>query len=262
MQSSTILITGASSGIGLELAKVSAARKHNLILVARNVQALTDLKMQLEQQYAVAVHVIQKDLSVSNAAESLYNDVKLLGLSVNALINNAGFGDFGSFADTDWQKNHQMLELNIVALTQLTHLYLNDMSLKGQGKIMNVASTAAFQPGPKMAVYAATKAYVLSFSEAIQNEYASKGISVTALCPGATESGFMAAASMEDAAIFKNKQLPTSAEVALYGYKAMMKGQAVAIHGTLNYILANAGRFVPRGLVTKIARRVIEGGLK
>ena len=262
MQHLTILITGASSGIGLELAKVSAAHKHNLILVARNIQALSNLKAQLEQAYAVSVHIIQKDLSVGNAAESLYNEVKLMGLSVDALINNAGFGDFGSFADTDWQKNHQMLELNIVALTQLTHLFLKDMCEKGRGKIMNVASTAAFQPGPKMAVYAATKAYVLSFSEAIQNEYASKGITVTALCPGATQSGFMAAASMENAAIFKNKQLPTSAEVAEYGYKAMMKGKAVAIHGTLNYILANAGRFVPRGLVTKIARRVIEGGLK
>ena len=149
-----------------------------------------------------------------------------------------------------------MINLNITTLTQFTKLYLQDMVARKSGKIMNVASTAAFQSGPTMAVYYATKAYVLSFSEAIDNEVSDKGITVTSLCPGATESGFQAAAAMEESALVKGKKLPTSKEVAEYGYKAMLSGKTVAIHGFMNYIMANSVRFTPRALVVKITRKM------
>jgi short-subunit dehydrogenase len=149
-----------------------------------------------------------------------------------------------------------MINLNITALTQFTKLYVQDMIQKGNGKIMNVASTAAFQPGPKMAVYFATKAYVLSFTEAIGNELKEQGITVTALCPGPTESGFVVAAAMSDSKLVKGRKLPSSKTVALYGYAAMMKGKTVAIHGILNYILANSVRFVPRSFVVWIAGKI------
>lgn len=252
----TALITGASNGIGLELAKVHASKGDNLILVARSIQKLKELKDEIEKQYGVSVYNIEKDLSMVNAASEVYSEVKQKGLEVDYLINNAGFGDFGLFHLTDWNKTEQMIALNITALTQLTHLFLKDMIKSGKGKIMNVASTAAFQPGPTMAVYFATKAYVLHFSEAIANELENTGITVTALCPGATESGFKDAADMHESNLFKGKKLPSSKEVALFGYEQMMKGKVVVIHGFMNYILANSVRFTPRALVVKIARMI------
>jgi uncharacterized protein len=252
----TALITGASNGIGLELAKVHAAKGGNLVLVARNKVKLDELKASLEKQYSIKVYTIGKDLSAPNAAHEVYNETNQNNIRIDYLINNAGFGDFGMFADSDWNKDLQMINLNITALTQFTKLYLKDMLKRGQGKIMNVASTAAFQSGPTMAIYYATKAYVLSFSEAINNELENKGITVTALCPGATESGFQAAAAMEESALVKGKKLPSSKEVAEYGYAAMIKGKTVAIHGLMNYLMANAIRFVPRALVVKITRKL------
>jgi short-subunit dehydrogenase len=252
----TVLITGASNGIGMELAKICAANGHDLVLIARNKSRLDELKVEFEKNYRVRVYTIGKDLSIPDAAQDVYNETMAQHIRVDYLINNAGFGDFGMFAETNWDKEQQMIQLNITALTQFTKLYLRDMIKQGGGKIMNVASTAAFQPGPTMAVYYATKAYVLSFSEAVGNEVSDKGVTITALCPGATESGFQAVAAMEESALVKNKKLPSSAAVAAYGYKAMMKGKAVAIHGTLNYIMANAVRFLPRNLVVKITRKV------
>ncbi len=250
----TALITGASNGIGLELAKVHAENGGNLVLVARNEEKLMSLKTELESQYSVKVYVIGKDLSLPNAAQEVYDETQRNGIIVDYLINNAGFGDFGFFAETDWNKELKMINLNITALTQFTKLYVKEMVKRGNGKIMNVASTAAFQPGPLMAVYFATKAYVLHFSEALDNEVRDKGISVTALCPGATVSGFQAAADMEDSALFKSKNLPTSKDVAIFGYKAMLKGKTVAIHGIMNWIMAESIRFAPRSFVVKIAR--------
>lgn len=250
------LITGASNGIGLELAKIHASKGDNLVLVARNVTKLNELKNTWEKQYKVSVHTIEKDLSKPNAAKEVYDETTAKGLQVDYLINNAGFGDFGMFYETDWNKELQMINLNITTLTQFTKLYLQDMVKRRSGKIMNVASTAAFQSGPTMAVYYATKAYVLSFSEAIDNEVRDKGITVTTLCPGATESGFQAAAAMEESALVKGKKLPTSQEVAEYGYQSMMKGKTVAIHGLMNWIMANSVRFTPRALVVKITRKI------
>jgi short-subunit dehydrogenase len=172
------------------------------------------------------------------------------------LINNAGFGDFGMFAETEWNKELQMINLNITTLTQFTKLYLQDMVKRRSGKIMNVASTAAFQSGPTMAVYYATKSYVLHFSEAVDNEVRDKGVTVTTLCPGPTESGFQAAAAMEESNLVKGKKLPTAKEVAEYGYLSMMKGKTVAIHGMMNWIMANSVRFTPRALVVKLTRKI------
>ncbi len=252
----TALITGASNGIGLELAKVHASKGDHLVLVARSQSKLEEIKTSLENLYKVKVYTIVKDLSLSNAAQEVYDETQKQNIQIAYLINNAGFGDFGMFAETDWNKELQMINLNMTTLTHLTKLYLQDMVKRRSGKIMNVASTAAFQSGPTMAVYYATKAYVLSFSEAIDNEVRDKGVTVTALCPGATESGFQAAAAMEESNLVKGKKLPTSKEVAEYGYAAMIKGKTVAIHGFKNWIMANSVRFTPRALVVKITRKI------
>jgi uncharacterized protein len=252
----TALITGASNGIGLELAKIHAATGGNLVLVARNKARLDELKQELESQYNISVYTIGKDLSETDAALDVYNETTKQNIQIDYLINNAGFGTFGMFVNEDWNKELQMINLNISTLTQFTHLYLKDMLARKSGKIMNVASTAAFQSGPTMAVYYATKAYVLSFSEAVDNEIKDKGVTITTLCPGATESGFQAAAAMEESALVKGKKLPTSKEVATYGYKAMLKGKTVAIHGMMNYILANSVRFMPRSIVVAVTRKI------
>ena len=252
----TALITGASNGIGLELAKVHASKGGDLVLVARNKTKLDELKAELESQFKVSVYTIGKDLSANNSAQEVYDETTKQNIQIDYLINNAGFGDFGMFAETEWNKELQMINLNITTLTQFTKLYLQDMVKRKSGKIMNVASTAAFQSGPTMAVYYATKAYVLSFSEAVDNEVSGKGVTVTTLCPGPTESGFQAAASMEESNLVKGKKLPTAKEVAEYGYLSMMKGKTVAIHGTMNWIMANSVRFTPRALVVKLTRKI------
>lgn len=252
----TALITGASGGIGLELARIHASKGDHLILVARNKSKLEELKIELERKFNIAVYVIGKDLSDLSAALEIYNETKNAGIEIEYLINNAGFGNFGMFAETDWNKEQQMIQLNITALTQLTKLYLKDMIQRRSGRIMNVASTAAFQPGPTMAVYYATKSYVLHFSEAVANEVKDKGITITALCPGPTESGFQAAAALEESRLFKGKSIPSSKSVAEYGYKAMMRGQSVAIHGLMNNILAFFVRLMPRKLIVKVTRKI------
>jgi len=252
----TALITGASNGIGLELAKIHASKGGNLVLVARNKTKLDELKLDLESKYKISVYTIGKDLSVNNSAQEVYEETRKQNIQIEYLINNAGFGDFGMFAETDWNKELQMINLNITTLTYFTKLYLQDMVKRRSGKIMNVASTAAFQSGPTMAVYYSTKAYVLSFSEAIDNEVSDKGVTVTTLCPGATESGFQAAAAMEESNLVKGKKLPTSKEVAEYGYASMLKGKTVAIHGLMNWIMANSVRFIPRAIVVKLTRKI------
>jgi short-subunit dehydrogenase len=250
----TALITGASNGIGLELAKFHALKGGDLVLVARNKSKLDELKTELEKKYKISVCTIGKDLSDAKSAQEVYDQTTRQNIQVDYLINNAGFGDFGMFAESDLEKQLQMINVNITALTGLTHLYLTGMIKRRSGKILNVASTAAFQPGPTMAVYYATKAYVLHFSEAIANELKDSGVTVTALCPGATESGFQSAAEMQESKLVKGKKLPSAKEVALYGYKAMMNNRTVAIHGIMNYLMANSVRFAPRSMIVKVAR--------
>jgi short-subunit dehydrogenase len=254
----TALITGASNGIGLELAIIHASKGGDLVLVARNKIKLDELKIELEKQFKISVLTIGKDLSLPNAAKEIYDETNKQNIQVDYLINNAGFGDFGMFVDTDWNKELQMINLNITTLTLFTKLYLQDMVKRRSGRIMNVASTAAFQSGPTMAVYCATKAYVLSFSEAVSNEVSGKGITITSLCPGATETGFQAAGEMEESELFKGKKLPTAKEVAEYGYASMIKGKTVAIHGMMNYIMSNSIRFIPRAAVLKVSRKMLD----
>ncbi len=252
----TALITGASSGIGLELARVMAREQIDLVLVARNQEALEQLQESLQVEHSVSAHVIPADLSNMEEVRKVYSTCQKEGWKIDYLINNAGFGDFGFFVESDWEKTAGMIDLNIKSLTLLCKLFIPDMVTKKYGKVMNVASTAAFQPGPTMAVYFASKAYVLHFSEAIYNELKDTGVTVTALCPGATESNFQKAAAMEESKLVKNKKLPTSLEVAEYGYKAMMKGKMTAIHGFKNYLLANSVRFAPRSLTVALARKI------
>ena len=247
------MITGASNGLGVEFAKIHAAKGDNLVLVARGKDKMNLLKAEIEKRHNVSVLVIGRDLSEPAAAKTIFNELKTQKIKVDYLINNAGFGDFGNFENSNWEKQLQMINLNITALAYFTRLFLPDMIKNKYGKIMNVASTAAFQPGPSMSVYFATKAFVLSFSEAIANELKGTDVTVTALCPGATATGFKTAASLDNSNLFKGT-IATSKSVADFGYKAMMKGKTVVIHGLMNKIMVFSVRFAPRKLVTAITR--------
>jgi uncharacterized protein len=249
----TALITGASNGLGVEFAKIHAAKGDNLVLVARSKDKMNLLKAEIEKRHDVSVYVIGRDLSETGAPKTIYNELKTQKIHVDYLINNAGFGDFGLYEKSNWEKQLQMINLNITAVAYFTRLFLPDMIKNNYGKILNIASTASFQPGPTMSVYFATKAFVLSFSEAIANEVKGTGVTVTALCPGATATGFKTAASLDNSNLFKG-EIATSKSVAEYGYKAMMKGKTVVIHGLMNKIMAFSVRFAPRNVVTAIAK--------
>jgi uncharacterized protein len=251
---STALITGASGGIGYEFAKNLAQRGVNLVLVARSEPKLNQIKAELEKSYGIKVEVLAQDLGDSLAPSAIYS--ALQNSQIDILINNAGFGDFGAFSDTNWEKESQMIDLNIKALTHLTKLFLPAMKQRKNGKILNVASTAAFQPGPLMAVYYATKAFVLSFSEALASELEGTGVTVTTLCPGPTESGFQAASAMEDSKLVKGKKMPTAKEVADFGIQAMFKGKRVVVHGFMNRLLSGLIPFLPRKMVTNIVKNM------
>lgn len=226
----TVLITGASFGIGYELAKIFAKEKYNLILVARNLEKLNQIKDEL-QNPDIQIFTIQKDLSYPNSPKELFDEINKKGLEIDILINNAGFGLLGSFVELDLQTQLDMIQLNITSLVHLTYLVLPQMIAKNSGKIMNVSSTAAFQPGPNMAVYYATKAFVLSFSEALYAELKSKGITVTALCPGPTRTEFQKRARMENINLERSKLIPymSAEKVAQIGYDGLMKGKRVVI---------------------------------
>lgn len=242
----TALITGASSGIGLELAHVLADEKSDLILVARNKEKLLALAEELKRNNAINVKVIAKDLTKPEEVAALIDEVK--NDNIQYLINNAGFGYFGAYHECDWKTTQDMMELNMTTLAHLTHSLLPKMIEKGSGKILNVASVAGFLPGPNMAVYYATKAFVLHFSEAIAQELKGSGVTVTALCPGPTQSQFMDVSGMAQSKLVKGRKLPTSKQVAEYGYKAMMRGQHVAVHGWGNFVLSVLPRLFPRRL--------------
>lgn len=244
----TALITGASSGIGLELAHVLADEKSDLILVARNKEKLLALAEELKRNNDINIKVIAKDLSKPEEVKALIDEVK--NENIQYLINNAGFGYFGAYHECDWKTTQDMMELNMTTLAHLTHSLLPKMIERGSGKILNVASVAGFLPGPNMAVYYATKAFVLHFSEAIAQELKGTGVTVTALCPGPTESQFMDVSGMAETKLVKGRKLPTSKQVAEYGYQAMMRGQHIAVHGWGNFILSVLPRLFPRRLTT------------
>jgi len=247
-----VLITGASSGIGFELAKVFAREKYNLVLTARNKSKLENLQGEIRKGFDVDVLVIPKDLSLENSACELYDEIKNKNVKIEILVNNAGFGGYGEFAKTNLESEVNMINLNVTSLVKLTKYFLQDMFQQKSGKILNVASTAAFQPGPLMAIYYATKSFVLSFSEAIAEELEGSGITVTTLCPGPTESGFQEAARITQSRLVKGRKLPSSKDVAEYGYKALIKGKRVAVHGFINYLMTNAIRFIPRKVITRV----------
>ena len=240
------LVTGASGGIGLEIARVLAP-DHDLVLVARSAAKLEALAAELG-----GAHVIAADLSDPAAVAKIAAEVP----EVDVLVNNAGVGDFGPFAEADADKTLAMIQLNVTALTALTRQYLPGMLARGSGRILNVASTASFQPGPLMAVYYATKAYVLSFTEAIAEEVRGSGVKVTALCPGPTSSGFQAAADMELSPLVANRKLPSAAEVAAYGVKALEHGDVVAVPGLVNKVMAGSVRFTPRPVIRRLVRKL------
>lgn len=250
------LITGASKGIGLELAKVFAKKKHNLILVARSTDLLEELKRSLCETYNIKVEIFSIDLTSENAAYELYEKTKSKNLEVEHLVNNAGFGDYGSYLETSDTKNQNMIQLNIIALIQLCKVYAIDMKKSGYGRIMNVASIASFLPGPLMATYYASKSFVLSFSEALSREFKNTGITVTALCPGTTKTNFFDVASANESNLLNNLKPAPAYKVAIYGYKKLMKGKVVAIYGIKNRLMIFGIRLVPRSLVRNIAYKI------
>lgn len=252
----TALITGASSGIGRDLAHEHARRQGNLILVARRRDRLEALADDLRHQHGVDVVVLAGDLTKPDAVAGLQRTVEKRRLQVDMLINNAGFGGLGSFHQQDPGRQADMVQLNVQALTQLTRAFLPAMIARGQGRVLNVASTAAFMPGPTQAVYFATKAYVLSFTEALAVELAGTGVTATALCPGPTATEFARRAGAADRRMFR-AATASSADVAAHGYRAMLAGRAVAVHGLGNRILVPLTRALPRSLVARLVGRLM-----
>ncbi|MGI8546210.1 MAG: SDR family NAD(P)-dependent oxidoreductase [Gemmatimonadaceae bacterium] len=248
------LVTGASGGIGLELARILAREGHDLVLVARSLPELEWLAAELREQFGGTVEVIRSDLNEPAAVPQLFEAVAQRGVRIDLLINNAGFGLAGRFDQTDGRRELEMIQVNVAALTELTKLFLPGMITRGNGRIMNVASTAAFQPGPLMAVYYATKAYVLSFTQAVAEEVRDTGVTLTALCPGPTHTGFANVANMQGTRLFNSPLTMGARAVAEYGYRAMMRGERVAIPGVFNRLGAFATRLAPRRLLTKLAR--------
>ncbi len=254
----TALITGASSGIGEALAKEFASHDFNVILVARSEQPLQVIARSLRETYGCAVDIILKDLSQESSAEEIFRDTSRDGRVVDVLVNNAGFGDYGPFYAADWRKTRKMIEVNIVSLTALTRFFLPGMVSRREGRILNIASTAAFQPGPLMGVYYASKAYVLHFSEAIANELEGTGVSVTAYCPGPVKTRFQEVAEIRESRLVKGRKLPSPEEVAADAFRALMAGKAVRIHGMVNYLLSLAPRISSRSMVRRAARYIQE----
>lgn len=253
----TALITGASNGIGLELAKIHARQGGNLVLVARSQDKLEQLAQELSRQHQVQVTVIAQDLSLPDAAQAIFEQTEQLGIQIDLLINNAGFGGHGRFFERELAQEQKMIQVNITTLTELTHLYLHGMVARRQGKILNVSSTASFLPGPLQAVYYATKAYVTSFSQAVAEEVREFGVTVTALCPGAVATGFVEAGNLQGVDAWKNAK--TADEVAQYGYQAMMNGELVAINeAKLRWVSQWLLPFLPRKMLLKMSRLAME----
>jgi short-subunit dehydrogenase len=256
--SRTAFVTGASSGIGLELAKRFAADGFDLVLVARTGAALEELAQQVEERYGVRVHVSPMDLSRAAAPELLASELRSRGVHVDALVNSAGFNQFGAFAEADERRMLELLHVNVVALTHLTRLLIPGMIERRWGRVVNLASNAAFQPGPLMAVYYASKAYVLSLSVALAEEVRGTGVAVTALCPGPTATGFQAAAAMEDSKLVAGKELTTASEVADWGYEVIKRGKPFAVQGARWRTVAFATRLLLRTTVARLAMRAQE----
>jgi short-subunit dehydrogenase len=250
----TVLITGASSGIGLELARCFAADGCRLVLVARNTTALQSLARELQQTHKIETHILTADLSLPETPKRIFDELHKTGVTVDVLVNNAGFGALGTFAELPLQRQLEMLQVNITALTELTGLFLPGMVQRQRGGIFNVGSVAGFEPGPGMAIYHATKAYVLSFSEALAEELTGTNVTVTALCPGPTTTNFGNVANfLRERRLKKIPKMPAE-KVAQYGHDAYRKGRVLAIPGLRNYFLIFLVKIMPRRYVRKIAK--------
>ena len=253
MEREVALITGASSGIGRELTKLFAENGFDLVLVARNRAALDDIAAHLTAQYALSVTVVPKDLSLPQAPEEIYDTLKQASIAVDILVNNAGIQVYGALQETDIAEQLRLIQVNLVALTHLTLLFGREMVDRGRGGILNVASTGAFSPTPLNAIYCATKAYVLSFSEAIARDLEGTGVRVTCLCPGATETQFAKRADIENVRLFQAFVM-NAGEVARAGYEGLMRGKTTVVPGLYNRILVSSIRFTPRRVVTRIGK--------
>ena len=255
------LITGASSGIGEELARLFAADGVNVALVARRADRLRGLADELAAAHGISAVPLPADLATPEGPRQVMQELTDRSIDIDDLVNNAGFGSNGPFAATDLQSQLDMVQVNVGSLVHLTGLLLPDMLRRGRGRILNVASTAAFQPGPRMAVYYATKAFVLHFSEALYEESRRQGVTVTCLCPGPTRTEFAEAAAMQDAPLFRLRPM-SAAAVAKAGYRAMQRGKPLVIPGVANRLLASSVRFMPRWLVRKVVKRLNGGHLR
>lgn len=252
------LVTGASAGLGSHFARALAAEGHDLILTARRAERLEALAAEVRAAHGVRVEVVAADLAVPGAAGALIAEVAGRGLAVDMLVNNAGFGLAGSFAEQDRDQLARMIELNCRALVELSHAVLPGMLQMRAGGILNVASTAAFQPGPWMAVYYASKAFVLSFSEALHEEVRRKGVHVAAICPGPTETEFFDAAAIGDDIVLKRFAAPPEKVVA-DGLKALKANRAVKVSGLLNAAMAGSIRFTPRPVIRRLVASIQRG---
>lgn len=253
----TALITGASSGIGEEFAKQLAAKKTNLILVARSLNKLEELASKLQQQHSINAEVIAQDLTEPAAGKIVYESIQQQGLNVDLLINNAGFGDYGAFSDRDLTKQLAMIQLNIMVVTELTGLFLPLMKQRGHGAIVNLSSIAGFQPLPYMSVYAATKAFVLSFTESLWAENKNTGVRILAVCPGPTKSDFFERADFPPSMKKSQSNLMTPTEdVVADTLKALDRGNSTIVTGGLpNQIIVNLPRFTPRDLLVSAVEK-------
>lgn len=254
----TALITGASAGIGRELAKEFAAHNYDLVLTARRQEALKQLAAELSSAHGTTVHVVSADLSKPNGAADILNFTVDGNLKVDVLVNNAGFGANGAFAQLGLNVQLEMLQVNITSLVELSRVYLPSMLASRQGGILNVASTAAFVPGPFMTVYYATKAFVLSFSEALANEVAGSGVTISCLCPGATITEFQERAKIATSKLFAGPHVMTAAQVAKQGYQGFASGKQVVITGLFNELAVLSSRLIPRAAAAGIARSLQE----
>lgn len=251
------LITGASSGIGLEFARLFAQENHPLILVSRSEEKLNGIARDLNSQYGIPVTVVAKDLTDPRAPEEIFQQLEAANQTVGVLVNNAAFGTCGMFTDTDWKVYAEMIQLNIASLTRLTSLFLPAMVQNRVGRVLNVASLGAFLPSPLAAVYFASKAYVLSFSQALANELQGTGVTVTCLCPGPTNTNFQKRAGMENTKVFQSNVLSAS-QVAKAGLCAMKRGKPLVLPGFRTALLAFITRFLPRKVLPLIMRNSLE----
>ncbi|MCF8217714.1 MAG: SDR family oxidoreductase [Bacteroidales bacterium] len=254
----TALVTGASGGIGKEFARLLAIKGYNLILVARSKDKLLELQKTWREEFQIEVHIFPTDLANKKQVDQLFDRINFERLKIDILINNAGFGDYGEFVNADAKKEDAMIRVNVNALTTLSRNMAREMVKQNHGYILNVSSVAAFQPGPLMAVYAASKAYVLSYTQAVANELKGTGVSATVLCPGPVDTDFVKNASLESSRLFKIMKPVSARYVANYGLKAMFKRKVVAVPGFKEKLMAGTVRFLPSKFVTRVTRKIQE----